>query len=238
MSTISSSIHELFHKDKVSCQDINQCGYLTNSFAISQVWKCRDNVIKNVNPRVTLLPNHLRVWKECDYTVIKGDALEKELSVMGYSLRSREYRYTAWVPFDRVNMIPLWNQPLVAEELYDHRDEKLGDDYVYELENKAPFSRYKRTLRSYREKLYNFLKDNILYKQRNKQKFVFTGPGVGAPADSSTEVADVGVGNRVRSGKKQQKNIWNKISHSEDGMNVIIESKPASSNEAKQVASS
>ena len=38
---------------------------------------------------------------------------------MGYSVRSRHYRYTEWVRFDTKTFEPDWTQ-VVAKELYNH----------------------------------------------------------------------------------------------------------------------
>ena len=38
---------------------------------------------------------------------------------MGYSVRSRTYRYTEWVRFNRRNFKPVWRE-VAAAELYDH----------------------------------------------------------------------------------------------------------------------
>lgn len=44
----------------------------------------------------------------------------KEINVMGYTLKSNDYRYTAWVPFAHETCRPDWDV-ILAEELYDHR---------------------------------------------------------------------------------------------------------------------
>lgn len=38
---------------------------------------------------------------------------------MGYSLRTKQYRYTEWVSFDNNNCTPNWSRTL-DRELYDH----------------------------------------------------------------------------------------------------------------------
>ena len=43
-----------------------------------------------------------------------------EAKIMGYSIRSRRYRYTLWLPFHSHNFTADWNNPL-SEELYDHK---------------------------------------------------------------------------------------------------------------------
>ena len=41
-------------------------------------------------------------------------------SLMGYSLRSENWRYTAWLQYDSERKRPLVDVPYVAEELYSH----------------------------------------------------------------------------------------------------------------------
>ncbi|XP_023248366.1 iduronate 2-sulfatase [Copidosoma floridanum] len=43
----------------------------------------------------------------------------RQISVMGYTIRTVQYRYTAWVNFSQVVKLPIW-QSILAEELYDH----------------------------------------------------------------------------------------------------------------------
>ena len=40
--------------------------------------------------------------------------------VMGYTMRTNQYRYTEWVDFDKASYTPLWNNVLQGVELYDH----------------------------------------------------------------------------------------------------------------------
>ncbi|XP_023289898.1 uncharacterized protein LOC105699485 [Orussus abietinus] len=42
-----------------------------------------------------------------------------EINIMGYTLRTKKYRYTAWVSFAHESKKPDWRK-IVAEELYDH----------------------------------------------------------------------------------------------------------------------
>ncbi|KAL6257218.1 hypothetical protein P5V15_012145 [Pogonomyrmex californicus] len=47
----------------------------------------------------------------------------KEINVMGYTLKTRDYRYTAWLPFTHTTCKPDWDI-IIAEELYDHRTDR------------------------------------------------------------------------------------------------------------------
>ncbi|XP_077277378.1 iduronate 2-sulfatase isoform X2 [Temnothorax americanus] len=50
----------------------------------------------------------------------------KEINIMGYSLKTSDYRYTAWVPFAYETCKPDWDI-IIAEELYDHRIDRAED---------------------------------------------------------------------------------------------------------------
>merc|ERR1711865_1227158 len=39
---------------------------------------------------------------------------------MGYSIRSKEYRYTEWLEWNKTALLPIWDKS-VGTELYDHR---------------------------------------------------------------------------------------------------------------------
>lgn len=43
----------------------------------------------------------------------------KNIKVMGYSMRTEQYRYTEWVRFDHKKIKPIWTK-VYASELYDH----------------------------------------------------------------------------------------------------------------------
>ena len=61
--------------------------------------------------------------------------LLKDIEIMGYSIRTNEYRYTEWVAFDNQNLKPDW--PLIiSRELYSHindsfETENLCDEDAY-----------------------------------------------------------------------------------------------------------
>ncbi|XP_043266900.1 iduronate 2-sulfatase isoform X2 [Venturia canescens] len=43
----------------------------------------------------------------------------RDIAIMGYSLRTKDYRYTAWIRFIQETKMPDWST-ILAEELYDH----------------------------------------------------------------------------------------------------------------------
>ncbi|XP_043514943.1 iduronate 2-sulfatase isoform X1 [Frieseomelitta varia] len=47
----------------------------------------------------------------------------KEIKAMGYTLRTNKYRYTAWLSFDPKSKLSNWSN-IIAEELYDHNNDK------------------------------------------------------------------------------------------------------------------
>ncbi|CAL1683158.1 unnamed protein product [Lasius platythorax] len=50
----------------------------------------------------------------------------KEITIMGYTLKTNDYRYTAWIPFAHETCKPDWDI-IIAEELYDHRTDRAED---------------------------------------------------------------------------------------------------------------
>ncbi|KAL6423024.1 hypothetical protein ACFW04_010480 [Cataglyphis niger] len=50
----------------------------------------------------------------------------KEITIMGYTLKTNNYRYTAWIPFTHETCKPDWDI-IIAEELYDHRTDRAED---------------------------------------------------------------------------------------------------------------
>jgi hypothetical protein len=133
---------------------------LTRKFAVSQMWRCvPKNKIENkadtlVSPQQMLTAtaaasaspadgagggvsgqvprDYNNPWFECNRAEAQSTA---QLSVMGYSFRTSDFRYNVYYHFDRVNNVPLYTQPPYAEELYDHRGEVLSNFTHLELAN-------------------------------------------------------------------------------------------------------
>jgi hypothetical protein len=53
-------------------------------------------------------------WHDCDKNTVAKDSI---LSVMGYSMRGNDFRYTAWYYWHKSKMVPKLDSPLYAEEL-------------------------------------------------------------------------------------------------------------------------
>lgn len=58
----------------------------------------------------------------------------KNINIMGYTLRTIRYRYTAWVSFSHVDKRPNWRE-ILTEELYDHRTDTGENLNLAYLEN-------------------------------------------------------------------------------------------------------
>ncbi|XP_015180495.1 PREDICTED: iduronate 2-sulfatase isoform X2 [Polistes dominula] len=81
-----------------------------------------------------VLDNKIISWKKAAFSQYPRPGIEptlhpnsdepclKEITIMGYSLKSREYRYTAWIPFIFKNKTVDWNI-IISEELYNHNDD-------------------------------------------------------------------------------------------------------------------
>ena len=83
---------------------------------------------------------------------------------MGYSLRSNEFRYTAWFHYDRRYCLPLIDAALFDEELYDHRNETLKDFTHLEIVNLAHRPIMKMVMVDLRTKLIDFVRNTIQFR--------------------------------------------------------------------------
>lgn len=52
---------------------------------------------------------------------------------MGYSVRTDDWRYTVWVPWNTTTYSPMWDQPFGGEELYDHRDPRCNQKGNFDI---------------------------------------------------------------------------------------------------------
>ena len=134
---------------------------LNQTFAISQSWRCSSNSNALIDSRFdsSVEQNHVR-WDACN---TEGDDA-KEISVMGYSMRTLDFRYTMYIPFIRPSRLPNWNATIFAEELYDHRDGYLGDLGHMETVNVATDIKFKDILEKYRGEMKDFLWHDVVYQ--------------------------------------------------------------------------
>lgn len=157
----------------------NPLSYKLRDFAISQVWYCAPKKLiqqeeieyykrrENFNMTLNLnnetkyeKPVRSYYWRTCNVDLAPDD----EMSILGYSMRTIEYRYTAWFHFDRVLKLPMLDTIPFKEELYDHRGDTLASfthKETINLANKPPF---KDILRNNREILVNFIRKEVVFK--------------------------------------------------------------------------
>ena len=105
-------------------------------------------------------PHRFSMWWDCDKTKNPPD----EISVMGYSLRTSEFRYTGWFHFNRPKALPLLDTAPFAEELYDHRGETLQDFTHHETINLAHKPGFETTKRAMHEQLIAFIRKEVIFR--------------------------------------------------------------------------
>lgn len=142
-----------------------QMPILDQTFAITQNWRCAiKQLVIDEEASKTAAGNQKytrkNIWHDCDKTVNPPD----EISVMGYSLRTTEYRYSAWFHFNRAQAMPIFDVAPFAEELYDHRGETLADFTHQEIVNLANKIGYESILKKLREQLVHFLRKKVVYR--------------------------------------------------------------------------
>jgi len=93
-----------------------------------------------------------RFWEDRNATMCGANACIKtpqgseEYNFMGYTMRTQDWRYTAWVKWDHDVKKPDWSQP-VASELFDLSMDT-GRDFDFDgySMNLAPHPEYKETV--------------------------------------------------------------------------------------------
>ena len=131
---------------------------LERDFAISQSWRCA-----TISSLQSAWNGPGVPWKDCSRDDNYNEKGRNETSIMGYSMRTSDFRYTAWVPFNRSIMAASWDQPLFDEELYDHRGETLKDFTHQELVNVAHKPAFSKVVKRHRDKLLNYLRSSIVF---------------------------------------------------------------------------
>ena len=138
--------------------------YFQHNIAITQAWRCASIEESKRDPRFDFtVPRNHNPWNICLRKQV--GKLHKRVKVMGYSLRSKEYRYTAYIhfKFKLPNIILDFDQPIYAEEFYDHREDKEDDLGKKELINLANDKSYKNIIIQYRIVLYEFLYNEVVF---------------------------------------------------------------------------
>jgi hypothetical protein len=88
--------------------------------------------------------------------------ISNKFSVMGYSIRTLDFRYTLYIPFLNPQRVPSFDLPIFAEELYDHRGN--SNDLKYrELINLVNDNNYSIILQKYRKNVRRFLWKEVVY---------------------------------------------------------------------------
>jgi hypothetical protein len=88
-----------------------------------------------------------------------------EVSLMGYSLRTPDYKYIAYFPLNRTTWKIELDRPPYQQELYDHKNETLADFNHREVTNLAFRSAYGVTVNNLRRKLIDFIRTKIVFKK-------------------------------------------------------------------------
>ncbi len=141
---------------------------LERDFAITQMWRCarKDQVLQELENRKQLTPgqklNRKQIWFTCDMD--KKPPYEDEVSLMGYSMRTPQYRYTLWLHFNRVQFLPVLDALPFAEELYDHNGETLGNFTHLETSNLVHKPGYETIAKKSRQQLLEFIRKEIVFR--------------------------------------------------------------------------
>ena len=138
---------------------------LPSAFALSQAWRCawKKNVIQeSEDPGVRGKDGF---WFDCDVSYKGND----QVNLMGYSVRSKDFRYTAYFHFDRKLQVPIWELPPASEELYDHRDDTSADLGHKELVNIAKRPGFEELANSMKTNLIKYLRHHVKYRSELKE---------------------------------------------------------------------
>ena len=151
---------------------------LEHNFAISQAARCakKEKIPKDSTPLLDMQaaagggagasrrrpprPNWL-IWTDCDMNKKDDPA---EVSLMGYSLRTPDYKYIAYFHFNRTSWKVETDKLPYQQELYDHKNETLSDFTHREVSNLAFRSTYAVTVNNLRRKLIDFINTKIVFK--------------------------------------------------------------------------
>lgn len=139
---------------------------LEHNFALSQVMRCavkskipsRKSVGKSSGKgEGSSRTSRTAIWTDCDAEKHNP----REVVLLGYAMRTPEYRYIAYFNFNRTTQKPELDFLPYAEELYDHKNETLSDFTHRETFNLAIKPVYGLIIQSLRNKLVNFIRTSI-----------------------------------------------------------------------------
>ena len=188
-------------------QNVNEIQF-SHDFAITQFWRCLDKndfnkINMNTGTVVDTVSNVSPIFGDCSMdekswnTDSKKGTSKNNLMLMGYSMRTVDYRYTAWIHFNSSSLTPILdpkhNNSITPhwEELYSHHmnnnNEEMNNNFDYtrsELNNLATLqTRFpavqsatpedltiyhtRSVLLNYRRRLMNFIQKKIIYSGRH-----------------------------------------------------------------------
>lgn len=151
---------------------------LEHNFALSQAIRCapRTRVVKAIDDRMAALKEGAgkkeggyrvqreHFWDDCDMGRLKNvQEAQNKVIVLGYAMRTPEYRYVVYFHFNRTTELPMIQLPPFAEELYDHKNESLSDFTHRETFNLAVRPTYNVVIQSLRTKLVDFIQNHISF---------------------------------------------------------------------------
>jgi hypothetical protein len=141
---------------------------LPHNFAISQVVRCAPLNEIPAKRMAQLHSSHTHqkerttrkaIWSDCDLSKPRTD----QMALLGYAMRTPEYRYVAYFHFDHTTQKPNTQLPPFEEELYDHKNESLADFTHRETFNLAVRAQYNTTILGLRTKLVHFIDTKIAF---------------------------------------------------------------------------
>ena len=141
---------------------------LDQTYAISQTLRCAKKleVMQELTNLKNSIPNQMKlvrkaIWSDCD---LNKNPPSEEMSIMGYSMRTSEYRYNGWFHFNREKKLPILDIVPFLEELYDHRGEILSDFKHLETINLVNKGGHENIVLKEREKLIEIIKKKIIFR--------------------------------------------------------------------------
>lgn len=160
------SLFNFYWKSSSTSYDSTIMPKLHRDYAITQMWRCapKESVLEEIAAKKLMVPGQKltrkSIWTDCH----RKEWKDNELSIMGYSMRTPEYRYNLWCHFDPKVMKPNLSPGPFAEELYDHRNETLSNFTHTETVNLAHWPQYQSTLMRLRSSLYSLINKEFVYR--------------------------------------------------------------------------
>ena len=172
-ATLGKSVKKTYNASKQG----NMMPRMTHDFAISQILRCapKDKVDEAAKQQELALTqsestgqrkpmqtqNRNAFWNDCD---LNQKNSPNEVALIGYSMRTSTYRYTAYFYFNKTTERPELNQLPFDQELYDHRNETLADFTHQETVNLARKAQFVPHLQTLRKKLVDYINKEILFR--------------------------------------------------------------------------